>query len=136
MIKSNALVVLVTAAAWLCAQDRMRPGLWENTVTSGGKSSTRSHCITQAELATTNGKLQAIRETMVKSFVNIANGTCTLKDLKIDGNSMTSLVVCADSSFAHTTIFHGDTVETTSTSTKAGVSNVSHITSRRLGVCP
>ena len=135
MIKSFTWISLVTAAL-LCAQDRMRPGLWESTVTSGGKSSTRSHCITQAELATTNGKLQAIRETMVKAFANIANGTCTLKDLKIDGNSMTSLMVCGDSSFAHTTTFHGDTAETTSTSTKAGVTTLTHITSRRLGVCP
>jgi hypothetical protein len=135
MIRSITWIALVTAAL-LCAQDRMRPGLWESTVTSHGKSSTRSHCITQAELTTTNGKIEAIRETMVKAYANLAGGSCKLKDLKIDVNSMTSLMVCGDSSFAHITLFHGDTTETTSTSTKAGVVTVTHITSRRLGVCP
>jgi hypothetical protein len=135
MTRSITWLALVTAAL-LCAQDRMRPGLWESTVTSHGKSSTRSHCITQAELATTNGKIEAIRETMAKAYANIANGSCTLKELKLDANSMTSLMVCGDTSFAHTTLFHGDTTETTSTSTKAGVVTVSRITSRRLGVCP
>jgi len=65
-----------------------------------------------------------------------SNGTCTLKDLKIEGSSMNSLMLCGTSSYASTSIFHGDTVETTITSTQSGVATVSHISARRLGVCP
>ena len=135
MIKSITWLALIMAAL-LCAQDRMRPGLWENTVNSHGRTSTQSHCMTAAELATTNGPIEAIRESMVKAFAAIPNGNCTLKGLKITGNSMTSQTVCGTTSFAHVTVFHGDTAETTSTSNKDGVITVTHITGRRLGVCP
>ena len=135
MIKSTTLVVLVAAAALLCAQDRIKSGLWENTVTSHGRSITHKSCLTEAELATTNGTVQAIRESMAKTFAN-TNGSCTLKDLKIEGNSMTSQTVCGATSFTNVMVFHGDTAETTSTSTKAGVTTVTHISGRRLGVCP
>jgi hypothetical protein len=80
--------------------------------------------------------VQVIRDSMIKSFAKIANGTCTLKDLKIEGSSMNSLMLCGTSSYASTSIFHGDTVETTITSTQSGVATVSHISARRLGVCP
>jgi hypothetical protein len=140
MIKSTKrftfFVLACSTTAMLLAQERMRPGLWENTVTSGGKSDTRSHCLTADELATTNGSIEAIRQSMVKAFAKLNNGTCALKDFKVDGSTISSLMVCGSSSFASTRTFHGDTVDTASTSTTAGVARVSHITSRRLGACP
>jgi hypothetical protein len=135
MIKSITRLALATATL-LCAQERMRPGLWENTITAAGRSSTHSHCATPAELATANGSIQVIRESMLKPFAKIANGSCMLKDLRIDGNSLISLMVCGTSSYASTSIFHGETVETTIRSTNSGVATVSHISARRLGVCP
>jgi hypothetical protein len=134
MIKSTTCVALATAAL-LCAQERIKSGLWENTVTSHGRSITRKNCLIEAELAMTNGTGQAIRESIVKTFAG-TNGSCTLKDPKIEGNSMTSQIVCGATSSTTVMIFHGDTAETTSTSTKGGVIKVTHITGRRLGVCP
>jgi len=140
MIRSTTRLTLIafafSATALLLAQERMRPGLWENTVTSGGKSATRSHCLTADELAITNGSTEAIRQSMVKAFAKLNNGSCTLKDFKVEGDTISSVMVCGASSFASTRTFHGDNVETASTSTTAGVARVSHITSRRLGACP
>ncbi len=134
MTRSIPCLVLA-AAALLCAQERIKSGLWENTVTAHGRSITRRNCLTNAELATTNGSVEAIRAAMAKTFGG-ANGACTLKDLRIEGNSMTSQTVCGASSSTTVMVFHGDTAETTSTSTRAGVVTVTRITGRRIGVCP
>jgi hypothetical protein len=134
MIRFIACLTLATAAL-LSAQERIKSGLWENTVTAHGQSITRKNCLTAAELATTNGSIEAIRAAIAKTFAG-TNGACTLRDLKIEGNSITSRTVCGASSSTTVVTFRGDTAETTSTSTRAGVVTVTKIVGRRLGVCP
>jgi len=134
MTRSIAGLTFATAAL-LYAQERIKAGLWENTVTAHGQSITRKSCLTDAELATTNGSIEAVRGAIAKMFAG-TNGACTLKDLNIERNSMTSRTVCGASSSTTVMVFHGDTAKTTSTSTRAGAVTVTKIVGRRLGVCP
>lgn len=135
MIKSAAaLLTLTLLAILLQAADRVRPGLWENTVTTNDKSVSKTSCRTPAEIATVNGSAKTIRESMEKGFAK--TGTCMLKDLKVDGNTVSWVAACGTQSIVSRTTYIGDTSETTNTSTMGGTAKVIHIKSRRVGDCP
>ena len=127
---------MLTIVGSLQAAERMRPGLWENTVVSNGTTATRTHCITAAEATSTNLSESAMRESAEKAIAKSGKGTCKLKDLKVDGNTVSQLMVCGATSYGNTTIYRGDTFQTVSRSTKAGVATVTLLKGRRLGVCP
>jgi hypothetical protein len=127
--------LMLSAATTLHAQQRMRTGMWENTVTaSGGRTATRSHCFKPADAAMSNGSPAVVRAETEKALSKA--GACTLKDFKLDDNSMTQTVVCGKSTIHQETKFHGgDSFETTMTHTEDGVTNVSQIKGRRTGDC-
>ena len=130
-----ALVCFVFAASVLKAQDRLRAGIWENTVTSNGQSATRSHCMSTSESEQSNGSEATIRASIEKALAK--GGKCQLKDLKIEGNSKTELLVCGPITYLNQTIFHdGNSFETTTTRTESGVARVTLIKGRRTGPCP
>lgn len=136
-VKSLALLGLLLAAfSSLRAAERMRPGLWENTVVANGSSTTRTHCVTPAEAASTNLPDDAMRQSVEKAISKSGKGNCTLKDLKVDGNTVSQVMVCGPISYANTTIYRGDNFQTLSRSTKAGVTTVTLLKGRRLGACP
>jgi hypothetical protein len=130
----SALMCLSFSAATLHAQERMRTGMWEDTVTGSGRTSTRSHCFKPADAVKSNGSPAVVRAETEKALSK--DGACTLKDFKLEGDSLTLTMVCGSSTILQQTQFHGgDSFETTMTHTDGGVSNVMQIKGRRTGDC-
>jgi Protein of unknown function (DUF3617) len=128
------MCLVVGAATILHAQERMRTGMWEDTVTASGRTATRSHCFKPADAALSNGTSAAVRAESEKALAK--NGGCTLKDFKLDGNTLTQTMVCGKSTILQETRFHGgDSFETTMTYNEGGVTRVSQIKGRRIGDC-
>jgi hypothetical protein len=118
----------------LYAQERMRTGMWENTVTSSGQTATRSHCFKPADAAMSNGSPAMVRAEVEKA---VSKGhACTLKDFKLESNTLTETMVCGSSTIVQETKFHGgDSFETTMTHTEGGVTKQTQIKGRRTGDC-
>ena len=134
-----ALIALVFSVQTLLrAADRMRPGLWENTVTSDGKSFSRTSCITAEVAATANQSAQAVRESIEKSMASTAKGTCkiTVNDFTAADTTVTTRVDCGTISSINVTTYKGDTIETLITSVNAGVTKKTVNAGRRIGACP
>ena len=137
-LRTSAIPVVVyfalTTATTLQAQERMRAGMWENTVTSSsGQTSTRSSCMKPAEAAMSNGSQAIIRAETEK--VVLKSG-CTLKDFKLDGDTITQNMVCQGSTIVSVTTFHGgDSFETKTTYREGGTTGVTQIKGRRTGPC-
>jgi hypothetical protein len=136
-IRSIAVFAIIslalTRASHLQAADRMRAGLWETTVTSGEKSSTRTSCITAELAAASNQSVQVVRESMEKSVAG--NCKVTVKDFTAADNVITTQVVCGAISYVNTTTYKGDTVETVIVNVNAGVTKKTINVSRRVGAC-
>ena len=127
-------ILILAGLSTLNAQVRVRPGMWENTVTSNGKAVTHSSCLTTEAAAVSNGPAGELRAAFEKS---IAKTSCSLKDFKIEGNSITDTMVCGKTTYVNTRVYHGgDSTETTATRTEGGVAKVSTIKSKRTGDCP
>ena len=133
---ATAVVVYLTlsTSTTLHAQERVRAGMWESTVTlSSGQTATNSSCLKPADAAKTNGSSAIVRAETEKGLLKSG---CTLKDFKADGGTMTQTMVCGSSTILIETRFRdGDSFETTSTSTDDGVKSVTRIKSRRTGAC-
>jgi hypothetical protein len=122
----------LTAATALHAQDRMRAGMWENTVISSEHTITHNACLNAHDAETANGAPAVIRAALEKAI----GGSCKLTDFKMDDNSKTETMVCGARITRNETTFHGgDSMDTTVTQTTGGVVKVSHIKGRRTGDC-
>jgi hypothetical protein len=131
---SALLCLTFGAATTLHAQERMRTGMWEDTVTGAGQTSPRSHCFKPADAAMSNGSPGVVRAETEKAISK--NGACMLKDFKLEGNNLTLTMVCGSSTIVQETKFHGgDSFETTMTHTDGAVSKVMQIKGRRTGDC-
>lgn len=116
------------------AQERMRPGNWENTVTANGQTVTKNACLTAHDAAMSNGSSAAIRAEIEKALAK--SGACKLSDFSLDGNGKAETMICGQSTIHNETTFHGgDSFETTTTRTKSGVATVAHLKGRRTGDC-
>jgi len=129
------LCLLVSGATELGAQDRMRAGNWESTVTSSdGKTTTRNACLDAQMAARSNGSPESIRTEIEKAITK--GGRCKLKDFSIDAKSKMETMVCGEDTIRNETTFHGgDSFETTTTRTSGGVVTVAHFKGRRTGEC-
>jgi hypothetical protein len=111
--RSLALAGLIalgfTVGPSLRAQDRMRPGQWETTVTSDGKSTSITSCITAAESAIANQSAKELRVSMEKSVATSGKGSCkvTVKDFTAADNVVTTEVTCRDITYVNTTNVQG-----------------------------
>jgi hypothetical protein len=134
-IVSAVMCLMLNAATALHAQDRMRAGNWENTVTTAdGQTMTKNACLSAHDAAMSNGSPTVIRAEIEKALVK--SGRCKLTDFKMDGNSKTETMVCgADTVRTETTFHEGDSVDTTTTQTRHGVVSVAHFKGRRTGDC-
>jgi len=134
MIVPVLMCLTLSIATAVHAQERMRTGMWENTVTAAsGQAATRSHCFRPADAAMSNGSPAAVRAETEKA---IAKSGCTLKDFKLDSNALTETMVCGTTTILQETKFHGgDSFETTMTNRVGGVTHVSQIKGRRTGEC-
>jgi hypothetical protein len=128
------LCLTLGAATALHAQERLRTGMWENTVTAAsGQSGTHSSCLKPEDTAKSNGPAAVVRTETEKAM---SKSACTLKDFNLDDNTLTMTMVCAGTATHQETKFHGgDSFETTMTSTVDGVTKVTQIKGRRTGDC-
>lgn len=136
-IKSATILGLVAmtfiAATSLCAEDRMRPGLWEITTTLDGKpSGTRATCYTPAMVETANLPAKMLREATEKAVTK--NGHCTLKDFKMDGSTISTTEICGSKSTTIASSYGRDAFDTVITSID-GAAPVVHIQGKLLGAC-
>jgi hypothetical protein len=123
-----------SAATALHAQQRIRTGMWEGTVTAeSGQSATRSYCFKPEDAAKSNGSPAVVRAETEKA---ISKSACTLKDFNLDSNTLVLTILCGGTTTHQETKFHGgDSFETTTTNTVGGVIKVSQIKGRRTGDC-
>jgi Protein of unknown function (DUF3617) len=128
------MFLTLSAATALQAQERMRPGMWENTVTAAsGQTAKRSYCFKPADAAMSNGSPAAVRAETEKA---LSKSACTLKDLSLDSNTLKATTVCGTTTILQETKFHGgDSFETTMTNIEGGVTNVVQFKGRRTGEC-
>jgi hypothetical protein len=126
--------LLFPAAVSVRAEDRMRAGLWEITSTLNGKSPGPSHntCYTPAMVALGNSPAKSLREATEKSS---AKSGCTLKDFKMDGNTISMTQVCGARTLVVLSTYSLDAFDTVATSTEAGVSTATHMKGQRIGDC-
>ena len=134
MVIPAVMCLTLSAATALHAQERMRPGLWESTVTgASGQTATRSNCFKPGDAAMSNGSPAVVRAQTEKAMSKTA---CTLKDFNLDSNTLNLTMVCGTTTIHQETKFHGgDSFETTTTNTEGGVAKVALIKSRRTGDC-
>jgi hypothetical protein len=134
VIPAVSCLILATITT-LHAQDRMRAGNWENTVTAAdGQTATRNACLSAHDAAMSNGSSAVIRAEVEKAIAK--SGRCKLKDFNIDDKSKTETMVCGADTIRNETTFHGgDSFETTTTRSSSGVVTVAHFKGRRTGDC-
>lgn len=138
-LKSTIVPALITltlsAVACLHAQDRMRTGPWEVTTTNEGKPASAPHssCFTPAMVELANMPATAMREATEKAATQ--NGSCTVKDFKLDGNKISMTLSCGARSSAYSSTYSGESFETVITSTEAGARTVVQMKGRRIGDC-
>jgi hypothetical protein len=127
--------LLFGAVTVLNAQDRMRAGNWETTVTAAeGKAATRNACMSAQTAAMSNGSPAMIRAETEKALAK--SGACQLKEFNLDSKSKIETMVCGGDTIHNETTFHGgDSFETTTTRTRSGVVTVAHFKGRRTGDC-
>jgi len=123
LLLSIAMLALTAAAAR--AADRVQAGQWETTITAGGRDRVMTHCVTAAEASVANGDEKTFRASIVKAAEDAG---CTVKELKVSGNQVSSDGTCGGMQSTSTTIYHGDWYEQTS-------ANGTKVHAKRVGAC-
>ncbi|HEV2042923.1 MAG TPA: DUF3617 family protein [Casimicrobiaceae bacterium] len=124
VVLSVAIIALTVAEAR--AADRVQPGQWETTISAGGQNRVMTSCVTAAEVSAANGDEKTFQASVVKTAQDAG---CTVKDIKVSGNQVTSDVTCGGQQSTSMTTFHGDSYEQTS-------SNGTTVRGKRVGACP
>ncbi|HEX4966398.1 MAG TPA: DUF3617 family protein [Thermoanaerobaculia bacterium] len=125
--------LIAAATPSLRAADRLAAGKWEFTITTDGVSHTNNHCVTPAEANEVNGDAKTARDYAEKK----AKGRCTIKSYDIQGNTVTSTLICDDRTIDSTITFHGDSSDSVlKTTTADGKVATTTVKARRLGACP
>ena len=128
------IAIALVPAIPLSAEERMHAGLWELSITLDGKSKgSHDTCFTPGMLELTNSPAKLLREATEKAATQ--GGHCSLKDYKLDGNSISTTMVCGAKSSATSSTYSLSAFDTVNTSTEAGVNVVTHIKGRFLGAC-
>jgi len=121
-----AMAMLALTVAGARAADRVQPGQWETTITAGARDRVLKSCVTAAEANAANGDEKMFRASVVKTAEDAG---CTVKDVKVSGNQVTSDATCGGMQATSTTTYHGDWYEQTS-------SNGTKVRAKRVGACP
>jgi hypothetical protein len=132
--RAALMVLLLATPVWLLAQVSMRAGLWENTVTARGQTVTHNACISAEQEQHSKESVASMRESIEKTLAK--SGACKLTEFTVQGNTRTEVMVCGKKTIKNSTIFHGDSFETTGTETTAEGVKSSLMKGRRLGDCP
>lgn len=128
------IALMIVAALRLPAEDRMSAGLWELvTTTTGHPPYTSRTCYTATMVELGNRPAATLREETEKSVAK--RGTCTVKDFKMDGKTISMSQTCGERTVAMKTTYSGSAFDTVSTTTGAGPTRETRITGRLLGPC-
>jgi hypothetical protein len=133
--KTFALICLIlSGAAWLQAEERMRAGLWEvMSSLNGAPSGTLGNtCYTPAMVATANAPAAEVKKNAEK--LSDRQG-CTIKEFTMDGNKMSMTKVCGAKTSVIASTYSGDRFETVDKATKGGVTSEMRMTGKRVGEC-
>ena len=128
-----------TAIAGATAQDRVHAGLWEITLVQDGTPNISSYCITPQAARGMSGDAATVQRYVEQAVSNENRGACTVKNFKLEGNTISLLQACGSgqSAFTITMVrtYHGNTAESEVVSKIGG--RELHIKSkqRRVGVC-
>jgi Protein of unknown function (DUF3617) len=131
----TAIALALSGVALLYAEERMRPGMWETTNTFQGNKRITKHCFTAADLEESNAPVAALRGITEKALAKAGNGSCKIKDFKVDRTVIWSVIACEGYSIENTTTYSSDAFETTVATTKGGVVTHAAFSSRRVGSC-
>jgi hypothetical protein len=127
-----SFLLVACTASWLAgttsAAERIQAGAWEQTLAIGGKTITRPQCISQSDADAINGDAASIRGWLEKLSLPIEK-VCTIKAVKISGNTVTVTKSCPDGrESVGTTTYYGDHYETVNS---VGIKSEG----RRIGPC-
>ncbi len=128
-----ALGLLAGLPAPLRAADRLHPGMWEFTMTSGKDSNTFQQCINAEKAKSVNGDAKSAREHAEKESA----GRCQITDYKVAGDSVSFSMICGTRTLRSTVRYRGDTAEgelSSKNGTEPAV--VQQVQSKRIGDCP
>lgn len=129
----SILALTLVTTPPLRAADRANVGQWEFTSTVNGEAKTRSYCITDAQAKGINGDAKADQAFLEKGALV---RHCTIKDFKLEGNTLSYTQVCAGYTFSDRTTYSGDSSEGELTTKMDGQDAVvTHMKGRRLGDC-
>lgn len=108
-----AVVASMWGPAAASAAERVRAGQWETTVTLGGRTATRSACISTTDANAINGDEKSIQAYVEKIS---APAGCKVRNVRINGNRVDVTTVCAaGKENVGTTTYHGDRSESVNT---------------------
>jgi hypothetical protein len=128
------IALTLAAASTLHAAERAHVGKWEFVSTVDGQSTTRNFCIKPAQAQGINGDAAADRAFLEKKA---AAHHCTIKDFKLEADTLSYTQVCAGYTFSDRTTYRGDSSEGELTTKMDGKpALVTHVKGRRLGDCP
>lgn len=121
---------LFLCAAGVQAAERVQAGEWETTLSMGtGKPIVAKYCISAAEAKAMNGDEAGLRKYLEESTASNTKGRCTVKSVKLEGDTSSVALVCGKIEVASTTRYFGDRYESKSSSGTA-------VAGKRLGDCP
>jgi hypothetical protein len=117
----------------------VQAGLWEITYTQDGAPSTSTYCITPAAARVMNSDAATVQVYVERAFSKENGGDCTVKNFKLQGNTISLLKACraGESEFTISLVrtYHGDTAESEVVS-KAGERELRiRSKQRRVGFC-
>jgi hypothetical protein len=117
----RAAVLVGLTACWLAgisfsaaATERVRPGEWTTTLNAGGRTMSRSVCVSPEDASALNGDEGSIRAYTERVT---ARAGCKVTGVKAIGEQVTVTSVCTSGQEnVGTTVYHGDRSETVNSS--------------------
>jgi len=121
----------IAGSTTLYAADRLVPGKWEFSTTSDGTPRVFTNCMSAEDASQVNGDSKSGRAAAEKK----AAGRCTVESYTALGSSVEYTIACGSRTIKSATVFHGDSSESTVTTTVDGKTVTSQVKARRLGAC-
>lgn len=126
------LILAIFVAPSVLASERMKAGQWELTITEGGHSHTTAECETEEKVKAANGTPNEVRAAVEQ---RAAAMNCTIKNFKMEGDTVSYTTACTTFSMDNKISYHGDSMETETTMKGSGGAS-RKVKARRLGACP